>query len=138
MVTPRKTKRRMIHTKYNRRKFNRREQEFYYLRSIHLGDTQAMGGTVYYAQYWDLVGEAREEFLIYALGENRASFFSSGIALVTVDCKGKYLKPLNAYDKIKIVVKVQKLTRVKLYLTFEIVDVNRKHTNFDQMLNFFA
>ena len=81
-----------------------------------------MGGTVYYAQYWFFIGEAREEFLKYLLKENLSHLISSGVFLVTVDCSGKYIKSLNAYEEIKTEVKVSKISRLKVYLAFTILN----------------
>ncbi len=109
---------------FDRRNFDRRSGVFYYNRRLHLGDTQMMGGTVYYAQYWFLVGEAREEFLKFLLAEHFAAFMTSGIALVTANCSGTYLNPLFAFDDVRINVYVERVRNIKLDLVFDIVKEN--------------
>lgn len=116
--------RRKVSVRYDRRKFNRRGKVFYYERKIHLGDTQVMGGSVYYAQYWYLIGEAREEYLQFFLGNNFGKFMTSGVNLVTVDVEGKYKYPLFAYDEATVTVKTIKLTRAKFVLKMEIIKSN--------------
>lgn len=122
MSEKRANERRQIHAPFDRRCFDRRSGVFYYQRRIHLGDTQVMGGTVYYAQYWDFIGEAREEFLRFLLGANLATFMTSGIALVTVNCTGYYLQSLFAYDDIRVNVRVIKAGNIKLNLGFELIN----------------
>ena len=119
-MNKREKQRRQTHIDYNRRCFDRRGKTFYYQRSVHIGDTQFMGGTVYYAQYWDFVGEAREELLRYLLQDDLNRLLSEQIMLITATCKGEYKAPLFCYDPIRIDVKIKKVTKATIYLGFEV------------------
>lgn len=109
--------RRKQKTDYKRRKFDRREGLFYYDREVYLTDTNAFGNT-YFAQYFDFMGEAREEFLKFLIGDHLDTFMKSGVILLTVDASIKYMKPLFLFDRVRIYVSVKKLTKMKGELEF--------------------
>ena len=55
------------------RQFLRREKLFIYERRIYLSDTNSFQN-VYFAKYYEFLGEAREELLRYLMKENTPKF----------------------------------------------------------------
>ena len=115
--------RRRVEIDFRRRKLNRRKREYLYQREIYLSDTNAYQN-VYFANFVYYLGEAREDFLDWMLGENKAGFMRSGVGLVTVDCSIKYLGSLYVFDIITVRLTVPKMTRTKLHFNFEIINFN--------------
>lgn len=111
--------RRKVKTDYKRRNFNRREGVFYYERRAYLTDTN-LYGNVYYAQYFDFIGEAREEFFKFLIGENYEAFMTLKLAMATVDASIKYKNEILLYDEIRIEVSIDEATRAKCYFDFKI------------------
>jgi YbgC/YbaW family acyl-CoA thioester hydrolase len=114
------TDRRNTTTNYARRIFDRRNREFHYHRRIHLSDTNSFGN-VYYARFFELFGEAREEFLLFILGESFTEFFSQDVSIVTVEANCKYHASLYLYDRVVVKLQVPEVKRMKFKLRFEIV-----------------
>lgn len=117
--TTRKNQRRKVHPYPKRRWWERRGKYFKYQRTIYLGDTNMMG-SVYYAQFWHILGEAREEYLRWFLAENLPVFLQSGLGLATLEVSGKYLLPLNLYDECEIRIQTVKLSKVRFKLLFSV------------------
>lgn len=103
-----------------RRKFDRRGRKFIYSRGIHLSDTNSFGN-VYYARFFDIFGEAREEFLLYILGEEFGNFFQQDISIVTVEASCKYFSSLFLYDKVVVKLSVPVLKKMKFKMNFDVV-----------------
>lgn len=106
-------------TNYKRRVYDRREKTFIYERTVHLGDTNVFG-SVYFARYFDLQGEAREEFLKFFMGNDFPTFLNQKYGIVTVDARCTYHKPLYAYDQIVTHLQVQIIKKAKFKLIFNI------------------
>jgi len=104
---------------YDKRTRNRREGEYYYDRTVYLTDTNFFQNA-YFAQYFDFIGEAREDFLMYVLGDQFEEFMGTGISISTVDTSIQYKMPLYLFDKIRIFVTVSKFSRARVYLNFKI------------------
>jgi len=102
---------------FSRRKYNRRDRIFIYSRVIHLSDTN-MYGSVYFARFFDLQGESREEFLQYFMGDDLAEFAKKKYGIVTVKANCQYKLPLFVYDKVDILLQVTVLKRTKFKLEF--------------------
>ena len=117
--------RRMAFVDFGRRKFIRRGRTFVYPREIYLSDTNAYSN-VYFANFIHFIGEAREAWLQWLLGDNATAFFQSGIGMVTVDTDIKYKDSLYCFDKIEVKVTVTKLSRTKLVFHFDIVNQKTK------------
>jgi len=112
----------------SRRKFDRRNRAFFYFRSIHLGDTNSFGN-VYYARFFDIFGEAREEYLLFILGNLFNSFFNNDLSIVTVEATCKYCSSLFVYDRIAVILQVPALKRTKFKMTFRIIRESDYQTN---------
>jgi acyl-CoA thioesterase FadM len=110
--------RRTVEVPYKRRVFDRRTKTFKYERTIHLSDTN-MFGSVYFARFFDLQGETREEFLQYFMGADFPEFISQKLGIVTVDAYCKYHAPLFLYDDIVMKLRVTALKRTKFHLEFQ-------------------
>ena len=116
--------RRTTRIQYNRRNFDRRSATFKYERSIHLNDTNSFG-SVYFATFFVLQGEAREEFLQFLLGDKLGTFIRDyGYNLVTVEATQKYYAPAFVYDVIGIDLTVPKITKAKVTMDFNMQRVN--------------
>ena len=109
--------RRTSEVNYKRRVYNRRTKTFNYERTIHLSDTN-MFGSVYFARFFDLQGETREEFLRYFMGEDFAEFIENKYGIVTVEAHCKYHAALFLYDDIVVKLQVTKLKRSKFQISF--------------------
>lgn len=107
---------------YKRRVYDRRAKTFIYERTIHLGDTNLFG-SVYFASYFYIQGEAREEFLRYFMGDDLPIFMAQKYGIVTVEAKCQYHKPIFVYDQIAIHLQVPIIKRTKFKLSF---DMQRK------------
>lgn len=118
----RKTDRRNGYVDQRRRNFDRREKTFHYDREIYLGDTNMMQN-VYFANFFLFMGEARECFLKFLLGDSMETFFKEGYLLVTVDAAIKFLKSLFVFDMVRIKISVSKLTRTKIFLHFNFINL---------------
>jgi YbgC/YbaW family acyl-CoA thioester hydrolase len=127
-VEKRSSVRRQTHIDVKRRRFNRREKEFSYQREIYLSDTNAFQN-VYFANYAKFIGEAREDFLQWALGENISHFMKSGINLATVDMSIKYKASLYVFDCISVIIKVPKISKIKIFLDFTIINNRTSEIN---------
>jgi len=112
--------RRAVETDYKRRKYDRRTQTFKYERTIHLSDTN-MFGSVYFAKFFDLQGEAREEYLQQVLGQDFAEFIQHRYNLVTLEANCHYKGALYLYDNVVVNVQVKILKRAKFKITFSSV-----------------
>jgi len=123
-VQPRADDRRANHVSYKRRVYDRRSKTFKYERTIHLSDTN-MFGSVYFASFFFLQGEAREEFLQYFMARDFGEFIQQKYGIVTVDAYCKFNAPLFLYDNIVIKLQVTKLKRAK----FEIQFVTERHSD---------
>lgn len=77
---------------------------------------------MYFAKYWDFLGEAREEFLAYFMKGRLPELLQSGVNLVTASVSGKYLKPLFVYDDIRVNIRVTRLSKASFDLSFNIVN----------------
>lgn len=117
MKEKRKGERRKITTDYKRRKYDRRSKSFFFERTAYLTDTN-MFGNVYFAQYFDLQGEAREEFFKYFMGNDYSEFVQKGYGLMTVEANMKYKQEVFVYDEIIIVINLSRLKKMKATLTF--------------------
>lgn len=117
---PRGEDRRTTKTDFKRRVYDRRTKTFNYERTIHLSDTN-MFGSVYFASFFNLQGESREEFLQYFMGEDFPIFIEQKYGIVTVDAYCKYFAPLYLYDNIVVKIQVTKLKRTKFQVQFETV-----------------
>ncbi len=117
MLEKRTGQRRKISTDYKRRKYDRRTKTLLFERTAYLTDTN-MFGNVYFAQYFDFQGEAREEFFKYVMGEDYSEFVGQGHGLITVEACIKYCKEIFVYDEIIIAVQLSKLKKMKAELTF--------------------
>ncbi|MGD8569651.1 MAG: thioesterase family protein [Gammaproteobacteria bacterium] len=118
---------------YTRRKFDRRSREFIYNRSIHLSDTNSFGN-VYYARFFDIFGEAREEFLLYILGDKFESFFQQDISIVTVEASCKYYSSLFLYNKVAVKLTVPVLKKMKFKMQFDVVIEDNNEPDANQPL----
>jgi len=110
--------RRAQQVSYKRRVFDRRSKTFKYERTIHLSDTN-MFGSVYFASFFNLQGEAREEFLQHFMANDFGRFIEQRYGIVTVDAYCKYYAPLFLYDNIVVKLQVTKLKRTKFQIQFE-------------------
>lgn len=113
----REGERRRIILDYNRRKYDRRSKTFSYERVPYLTDTN-MFGNVYFAQYFDFQGEAREEFFRYVMREDYGLFAQQGYGMATIDAYLKFKKELFVYEAVIIKVRLKKLKRMKALLEF--------------------
>lgn len=111
--------RRKIPTDFNRRKFDRRTKTFLYDRSIHLSDTN-MFGSVYFANFFLLQGECREEFFQFLLGDEILEFMQGGYNLVTYDAHADFKDPLYNGDHVTVKLTVPKTSRMRVHLGFTI------------------
>lgn len=116
----RKEDRRKSSTDFKRRKLDRREKNFYYDRQAYLTDTNFFQN-VYFAQYFDFIGEAREDMFRHVIGEEFNSFMQSGISISTVETSIKYLKEIFLFDRFRIYVKIEKVQSYKLHMSFKFV-----------------
>lgn len=116
------SERRKTKTDYKRRNFNRREGIFYFERRAYLTDTNFFGN-VYYAQYFDFIGEAREEYLKFMLGENFEAFMALGLGMATVDASIVYKNEILLYDDIRIEMSVDEMSKAKIYFDFKIFNI---------------
>jgi len=112
--------RRSNHVSYKRRAYDRRSKTFKYERTIHLSDTN-MFGSVYFASFFNLQGETREEFLQHFMANDFGKFIEQKYGIVTVDAYCKYNAPLFLYDNIVVNLQVTKLKRTKFQIQFETV-----------------
>lgn len=110
--------RRSQQVNYKRRVYDRRTKTFKYDRTIHLSDTN-MFGSVYFASFFNLQGEAREEFLQHFMAKDFGTFVEQRYGIVTVDAYCKYNAPLFLYDNIVVKLRVTKLKRTKFEIQFE-------------------
>ena len=113
--------RRQITTDFNRRKFDRRIKTFFYERSIHLSDTN-MYGSVYFANFFLLQGECREEFFQYLLGDDIMEFVQGGYNIVTINAHTEYKGPLYNGDKINVNLQVVELKPIRAKLEFTFIN----------------
>lgn len=113
--------RRQIPTDFNRRKYDRRTKTFTYERSIHLRDTN-MYGSVYFAEFFSLQGECREEFFQYLLDEDVMEFMRAGYNIVTINAHCDYKGPLHNGDKISVNLQVTELSPMRGKLEFTILN----------------
>ncbi len=122
---------------FRRRTMDRRGKKFFYDRTIYLTDTNAFGN-MYFAQYFDIIGEAREELLKYLLGDNLPAFFQTQINILTIDTAISYKKPFYLYDDIHIEVQAEKLKKLKVYLKFILYNknTNKLHAEAKMTLGF--
>lgn len=121
------TERREKKIDYKRRTLDRREKVFYYERQAYLTDTNFFQN-VYFAQYFDFIGEAREDLFKFLLGEDFNSFMQTGIGISTVDTSIKYIKELHLFDRFKIFITITKIQTFKVSMSFKFVknDSNEK------------
>ncbi len=111
--------RRHTKTDYKRRIFDRRTRTFLYERTIHLTDTN-MFGSVYFARFFDMQGEAREEYMLFLLGKDMAEFIGAGYNIVTISASNRYYAPLMVYDRIVVELQVVDRKRTKAKMQFTI------------------
>lgn len=83
-------------------------------------DTNLMQNA-YFAQFFDFMGEAREDYLLFLLGEKWDVFFGQGIGISTVDTSIKYIKNLYLYDSFKIYLWIDKMTSARVFLKFKFI-----------------
>jgi YbgC/YbaW family acyl-CoA thioester hydrolase len=107
------------------RQFDRRAKVFHFKRKIYLTDTNAFQN-VYFAQYFDFMGEAREELLKYILGENTSAFIETRIILLTLETSLKYKASSFLFDVIRVEVSLDKISKTKIYLNFRIYNITQK------------
>ena len=110
--------RRAEHVSYKRRVYDRRSKTFKYERTVHLSDTN-MFGSMYFASFFNLQGETREEFLQHFMANDFGAFIEQRYGIVTVDAYCKYYAPLYLYDNIVVKLQVTKLKRTKFEIQFE-------------------
>ncbi len=113
---------------YRRRKFDRRSRTFIYDREIYLSDTNAYGN-VYFANFFHFIGEAREDLFQWVLGPNLPEVMQSGIVMVTVNTQMEYREPIYPFDLVQVKIRVPKMSRLKCYVEFEIVNKRNKRVH---------
>lgn len=116
----RKQDRRSIQTDFRRRKLDRREGVYRYPRQAYLTDTNFFQN-VYFAQYFDFMGEAREDLFKHLVGEHFSSMVQGGIGLSTINCSISYKHELQPYDRFEILVRVAEIKKIRVRLTFQYV-----------------
>ena len=106
------------------RQFNRREKTFIYQRRVYLSDTNSFQN-VYFAKFYEFIGEAREELLRYLMRESLPELMASGIVLLTRDCSLKFRDSIYLYDDITISVSLTRSTAMRVCLDFTIINNTR-------------
>lgn len=118
--TKRKNERRRASIDYGRRKFNRREKEFLFKKTVYLNDTNMMGNT-YFARYFDWQGSTREDFFKFLM-PNYEAFLQAGIKLITLEAQMKYLYESVLYDDILIKLRLGTITPASVELFFSFLN----------------
>lgn len=112
--------RRKVNTDYRRRRWNRREGVYYYERTCYLTNTNHFQNC-YFAEYFDFIGEAREDFFFYLVGPMFKDLEEAGVELSTVKTGISYIGGLTLFDSFRINVRIIKVQRIKVELQFEFV-----------------
>ena len=92
---------------------------FSYQRTIHFADTDA-AGVVFFANYFAIAHEAYEEALGAAGVELNRFFSDAGVVVPIAQAEAKYLRPMQAGDKIRVSVTPRRLSDDSFELKYEI------------------
>jgi len=120
----RKEDRRKRGKDFKLRQFDRRERTYFYLRKVFLTDTNAYTN-VYFAQYFDFMGEAREALLKFLLGPHVDAFLKTGVTLLTVQANLRFLSSSYLFDDLRIEIKPTRMSKMKVDLQFIIRNETR-------------
>lgn len=89
------------------------KKKFIFKKTVYLSDTNAEGN-VYFSRYFEWQGQAREEFY----KQIDPNFLTSGVKLITVEAKTKYLHEAVLFDELEIEITINKIRQSSIEMLF--------------------